>query len=112
MAARAADRVVRHICNEWKGKVKDNEIHRVMLRYDIAAEFADLPDAQAVRELVKALEEVAQMPPHSVLAEAAYTGGDLPKKWIKERPIFSDGYNEALREVKLKVETALRNVKP
>ncbi len=38
--------------------------------------------------------------PKSILEEAAYTGGEMPKKWMYERGIFINGYNGALKDVK------------
>ena len=37
--------------------------------------------------------------PKDILAEAAYTGGDVPKTWIRDRGNFCDGYNQALKDI-------------
>lgn len=47
------------------------------------------------------VEELKYLPePKSILADAAYTGGDVPKKWINDRGFFNDGYNQALKDIK------------
>ncbi|KKL66617.1 hypothetical protein LCGC14_2143220 [marine sediment metagenome] len=53
-------------------------------------------------------EELKYLPePKSILAEAAYTGGDVPKKWIAEHGQFCDGYNQALKDIAKHREQAL-----
>ncbi len=34
----------------------------------------------------------------SILSECAYQGGGIPKKYIKERSNFIDGYNQACED--------------
>jgi hypothetical protein len=45
--------------------------------------------------------------PKSLLEDAAYTGGDVKKKWIDNRGHFNDGYNQALEDVAKLREKAL-----
>ena len=56
-------------------------------------------------DLVEALKELPE--PKSLLEDAAYTGGDVPKKWINDRGHFNDGYNQALKDVAERRERAL-----
>lgn len=42
-----------------------------------------------------------------LLAEVAYTGGDIGKRYVKERPIYVQGYNDAVREILPAVEEVL-----
>ena len=60
---------------------------------------------KASLDMYEALKELPE--PKSILAEAAYTGGDVPKKWIAERGQFIDGYNQALKDVKIRQQQAL-----
>ena len=54
------------------------------------------------------LEASVHLPqPKSLLADAAYTGGDLPKKWINDRGHYNDGYNQCLKDVALHFEPAI-----
>jgi len=43
--------------------------------------------------------------PKSLLADASYTGGDVPKKWINDRGHYNNGYNQALLDVKQALKT-------
>lgn len=53
------------------------------------------------RAAPKLLEALKNLPnPKSILAEAAYTGGDIPKKWINDRGNYINGYNQALKEIR------------
>ena len=61
--------------------------------------------AQSIEELVEACNSLPE--PKSILSEAAYTGGDAPKKWMNDRGYFIDGYNQALKEVKEHLNPAL-----
>ena len=63
------------------------------------------PKHEAAPELYEALKDLPE--PKSILAEAAYTGGDIPKKWMNDRGHFIDGYNQALKEVAKRREQAL-----
>ena len=48
------------------------------------------------------MEEIAVLLPKekSLLEEAAYTGGDVSKKWINDRGNYISGYNDALKQIK------------
>jgi len=59
----------------------------------------------AAPDLYEALKNLPR--PKSILEEAAYTGGDVPKKWINDRGHFNDGYNQALKDVAKLREQAL-----
>ena len=59
-------------------------------------------------DLVEALKELPE--PKSLLEDAAYTGGDVPRKWINDRGHFNDGYNQALKDVAKRRERALAKV--
>lgn len=45
--------------------------------------------------------------PKSILEEAAYTGGDVPKKWINDRGQYIEGYNQAIKDFQLRIAKAL-----
>jgi len=49
----------------------------------------------------KAIRRITVLLPRrkSILEDAAYTGGDVPKKWINDRGHYNDGYNKALEDV-------------
>ena len=61
------------------------------------------PDA--LPDLYEALKTLPA--PKSILAEAAYTGADVPKKWISDRGNYIDGYNQALKDVKQRSDKAV-----
>ncbi len=63
----------------------------------------------AVKKMYDALKELPR--PKSILEDASYTGGDVPKKWINDRGFFNDGYNQALRDVAKLREQALTKAK-
>jgi len=63
------------------------------------------PKHKAAPKLYGACKNLPE--PKSILAEAAYTGGDIPKKWINDRGYYIDGYNQALRDVAKHFEQAL-----
>jgi len=63
------------------------------------------PKHEAAPELYEALKNLPER--KSILAEAAYSGGDLSKKWINDRGHFNDGYNQALKDVKKIREQAI-----
>ena len=59
----------------------------------------------AAEDLYEALKTLPA--PKSILAEAAYTGADVPKKWISDRGNYIDGYNQALKDVKQRSDKAV-----
>jgi len=60
---------------------------------------------KAAEDMYEALKNLPE--PKSLLADAAYTGGDVPKSWIRDRGNFNDGYNQALKEVAFRNKQAL-----
>ena len=56
------------------------------------------PLHKSAPELYEACKNLPE--PKSILVECAYTGGDIPKKWMNDRGHFIDGYNQALKEVR------------
>ena len=62
--------------------------------------------AKEIGNMVEALTKLPE--PKSILAEAAYTGGDVPKSWIRDRGNWNDGYNQALEDVAKLREQALQ----
>jgi len=74
--------------------------------------FKKLSDAQldvAAPVMYEALNNLPE--PKSILADAAYTGGDVPKSWIRDRGNFNDGYNQALKDVSKMREQVLAKTK-
>jgi len=61
--------------------------------------------AESIEEMYEALKKLPSR--KSLLEDAAYTGGDVPKKWINDRGHFNDGYNQALKDVAQLREQAL-----
>ncbi|KKL76917.1 hypothetical protein LCGC14_2040060, partial [marine sediment metagenome] len=61
--------------------------------------------AESISEMCEALKNLPRR--KSILEDAAYTGGDVPKKWINDRGYFNDGYNQALKDVAKHNESAL-----
>jgi hypothetical protein len=53
--------------------------------------------------------EALKNPPKlkSLLEEAAYTGGDVPQKWIEERSQYIAGYNQAINDIQQMAKVAL-----
>lgn len=60
---------------------------------------------EAAPDLYEALKYLPER--KSLLADAAYTGGDLPKKWINDMGYYYNGYNQALIDIALHREQAL-----
>jgi len=60
---------------------------------------------ESISDMYEALKQLPE--PKSILADAAYTGGDIPKKWMNDRGHFNDGYNQALKDVTKLREQAL-----
>jgi len=60
---------------------------------------------ETFRDMYEALKNLPER--KNILAEAAYTGGDIPKKWMNDRGHFTDGYNQALKDVEKLREKAL-----
>ena len=66
---------------------------------------------RACNSFEELLEACKKLPNQkSLLADAAYTGGDVPKKWINDRGHYNDGYNQALRDVAKLREQAIAKV--
>ena len=63
------------------------------------------PKHEAAEDMYEALKELPE--PKSLLADAAYTGGDVSKSWIRDRGNWNDGYNQALKDVAKLREQAL-----
>ena len=57
-------------------------------------------EKQIKEELVKRLPRE-----ESLLRDAAYSGGDLPKSYIKERIPYEKGFNDCLNQIKSLIET-------
>ncbi|KKK64627.1 hypothetical protein LCGC14_2982280 [marine sediment metagenome] len=63
------------------------------------------PLHKSARDMYEALNKLPER--IDMLAEAAYTGGDIPKTWIRDRGNYADGYNKALEDVQKLREKAL-----
>jgi len=62
----------------------------------------------AARDMYKALKDLPRK--KSILEEAAYSGGDVPKKWINERGQYIDGYNQAIKDCELRFAKVLTKI--
>ena len=60
---------------------------------------------EAAPDMYAALKDLPR--PKSILEEAAYTGGDVPKKWMNELGQYINGYNQAIKDCELKFAKAL-----
>ncbi len=95
----------------WKqGKRHTDTIYMADENTRIATCFS--PNAEANAHLIVAApdmyEALKKLPePKSLLAEAAYTGGDVPKSWIRDKGYWNDGYNQALKDIARMREQAL-----
>ena len=61
--------------------------------------------SSAAPDMYEALKHLPE--PKSILADDAYNGGDVPKKWINNQGFFNDGYNQALKDTAKLREQAL-----
>jgi hypothetical protein len=59
----------------------------------------------AAPEMYEALKELPEK--KSLLSEAAYTGGDVSKKWVNDRGNYIEGYNQAIKDMQIKAQQAL-----
>ena len=85
------EKIARELCPDKAGW--DANIRDVYVDHEKYRRQAD--------QILARLREVVEggLPrPKSILAEAAYTGGDVPKKWINDRGNYIQGYNDALKE--------------
>ena len=76
-----------------------------IVHIDGETELEYCPLHKAALDMYDALKNLPE--PKSILEEAAYTGGDVSKKWIAERSQYIDGYNRALKDVAKLHEQAL-----
>lgn len=75
---------------------------------NMVALYVDKSTVNLYKAALDLYEELKYLPePKSLLADAAYTGGDVPKKWINDTGHFNDGYNQALKDIAKHREKAL-----
>lgn len=107
---------MKHPPGEWQAnKVKDsddNELFAIHTYTDNRIQrVADVwleEHAKLISAAPDLLEACTRLPePKSLLSEAAYTGGDVPKKWINDRGKYIEGYNRALTDIRKHLEQAV-----
>ena len=93
----------------WLAKLEKEDDAKLTVSAQNACIKLNPSNPQAVADSIGgAFEALKHLPePKSILADAAYTGGDLPKSWIRDKGNFNDGFNQALKDIEKLREVAL-----